>query len=510
MATIPPHGTGSPENGEARQVGLSVIGVETPNKTLELAGLCKGILTQLKLDPSEEANITLVRGIVYDCVRRGLGDRAQLGDEERISPMFMEGLSQRIRLKERYKALVEENTPYSIVSPAESDATQLLNISPDFARIDHNLPLLEGRFAAVEAFQSALFSLPQLEGQANLLRPLISVEEPDLTPRQESLLANNRLFANLIAVVALQRSGNLAIQPTDMIDFRDMWNDTAIRIGMTRRILAFMQRAADNLGIPQEHVVSYTEAMLDEISVYFASHSEALTHAGLRESPFVFATAEQMTIRREFTSTELKDARQAYDKLQAATHRRKGDRAGMIMIHDVENLSPLEVYFILQRFRESGDKLDMTGFWAGLPIETSIAALDILQASQYREQGTGQEIAEFGSQSRAFVYDKLKIEVINSLGKRDGKYPDETFKLLQTLPIPVLFEYLGVKQDHQAEIYALGDARWVQIAQLAHISVNEFNEFVYPPGTNLYEDYFTSMPSDMSQRVKNALRVVIE
>lgn len=508
----PTHPNGLPaEKAETRQVALPLLGTPSLDKDVELKLLQGGILSQLQLPPTE-TNEALAEAVVLDCVRRGLGGRSSLRSDETISPVFAEGLRQRMAIKAAYKAAVDSNVPLGIASPVEVHTADIAHISSRFAEIEDSLPVVRERFSQVQIFQTALFNLPQLQHQADRLRQAASeyIHDPDFTVEQEIMLANNRLFANLINVAALQRGTNLFITPDDMLDFRAMWNNNATREMLRERILLFMGNAAHRLGTSPEHTLAYTEATLEEINIFFAAHQTSLTEENLLESPFVFASEDQTTIRREFSDAQLTRARDAFTKLETAANARKGGRRGLITASDVKSFSPLDIYFIFHYLVTTQITFDLTGLKGHVPLRTFIAALDILQADQYMRQGTTETIPEFEVQARLRTYDVLKQHVMDTIARMDDKSDTTTLSTLQSLPFPVLFEYLGLHGVHNADVYQLGGSTWAQIAVAAHISVDERGNLFYPPGTNLYGRYFDDMPEEMRENIIDQLRIALD
>lgn len=544
------------------QLSTEVIGQLTDPQRQELGILGISIFDAKKLDPKSPDHVSQVRGIVEDCVYRGLDvqGRVWFSAGESVSPIFEAGLVQRETITDQLKRIGTVGTHLKYVTSEEVGAiSQVTPLAPDFEPADELYAELRGRRAAVSKFHQALFDESQLAPEARALKDSIEVVSSNIvTPQDREWMKNNMLYGNLLVNLALYQQIGLTVEPKDIAAISDIWKDFDVRDRRQTDMIERMKTAAKNLGIPERHIEAYTRNILDHINVtvisgrvtleelqvtdLFAIPTQAILEESLEfeqpdegeyqtsripEEDLVDARSEIITLHEMFDRID-KIAEETEDQEDDSEDSELNRFVTDTYIPHIRQIEPVALYFTyhqgLQPDQPNGAfnyprlEEELQEF---VPFDTYLDTLIMLQAKEFKVMETGETIPELTEEARGAAYTAIKDQVL--LKVLEEKFGDGTTyaDVVDKLPTAVLGEYMekidpvNLPEDHRNALNSVDEQKWLGIAIArgvhAEADPNKAGEvkLVFSPDSDFLQKYFAQMPGDKQQTIAKKLQHII-
>lgn len=555
------------ERRPEQQISNEVVGRLTDSQKQELTVLGLSIIDAKRLNPKNPQHAEQAKGILEDCVYRGLDiqHRTWFSPAESVSPIFELGLGQRESVVDQLKRISSTGTYLKYVTSEEATFTSHISpLDPDFTQADELLNQVKGRRTSVSKFHQSLFEESQLAPEARALKSSIDVVGADrnLTEQDKAWVKNNRLFSNLLVNLALYQQIGLTVEPKDIAALSEIWHDLEARNTRQAKLVDRMKQAAKNLGLPEGHIEAYTRSILDDLNVTLAggkvtleelqgaeqAEQFAIPTQAMQEESLEFEQADDEAEHRTIYVPEedLVEARGAINKIREFLTRvdklaeetadqedaPEDDELNQYVENDyipfVRQLIPLELTLIYQiglKDAQTADNNDYARIEEELqefvPFNTYLEALNLLQAVDIRVAETGGVIPELQGANKDLVYLAIKREVLQRL--LEEKFDQDTTydKVIGKLPTVVLAEYVervdpaNLPIDHIEVLTQLDVQKWFSLAlergvhAEADPNKSEEIKLAFDSDSEFLRGYIERMSIDKQQAIARKLQHII-
>ncbi len=540
-------------------LSTEVVGSISDTQKQELTILGLNLIQQRNLDPENPKDVQDVQLMLEDCIYRGLDvqKRNWFSKSEAISPIFELGLNQRVTLINNLGKLASDEAALRFITPDEyGQIKSFSSFDPDLSEAEDSFKMLNHRKMAVMRFHNSLFSNSQFSQSATEIKNSIEVDpENNYMLKYEDSMKNNRLYANLLANLALYHRPRLNLDPKDIAALSDIWKDPGLAEKQKWDLVGKMKNLASNFGISEDDIEKYTLAIIERMSLEIASGQVTLEELQA-SSAFALQTKELQNEGEEFETEyngdkeallipeeDYLDAKNAtsklinffnqINKLMSSTdsideeeEEEEDDRVDEFLKKEylpfLRNISALELAFIYIEGEKVDDALhdrieeDLTTY---VPFETYVDALSLLSGEDFITSKSGEVIPELKLPEKEKAYTAIKDHVILNLLIESVEID---FKAsIARLPIKVLDEYLNKvvpSELTQSEINSLidiEDDKWFKMA-ISHnlgadLDVDKSDEItlIYSPDSEYLRYFFENMPSEKREAISRRLQHVI-
>jgi len=531
-------------NEKEQAVSTEAIGNLSPRQTQELNILGGAIFTELNLDPKNPDDIAALHEVLADCIRRGLHltGRVWFSPTESIVSTYRAGLSVREKVAEQIKKMASSLLVQYLITNEEAEklrdieAIKALALSPKLEDAENLIETLTQRKNDVERFQEELFTNSKLSETATNLK---------LEARASTLewSINDRLFANLLAHIALFRTPGLDLEPKDLVTLNELWSNNETRGNSETGVLNAVSEVAKSLGISEESISIYTERMLGIVSNELLNVSDLellgstifiYTQAQIAEEAKEFKTETDKTVR--ISLKEVTAARNKYpafletlkDYLRPIYRQEELPvKYGEMFAEYVQAFTPLEFVFTLKdsllegSFTFEGMPTEPAGDLEDLPVETYIEALNLMNSTMVIKE-TGEEAVEFTDSIKAQMVKFMKERIFREVFRANARWD----QILGTLPVDSLVAFLGsvdlnkLNEDQKSAVLNFNLDLWVKllsetgveysVSQSGFKTSMKLKMFTFSPDSAGLIPYLEMLPEEKLTELAGRLRKEIK